>query len=63
MIGPLLASIVLHYVLDEWFEEEVLPRLKGEAFLIRSADDFVTGVCPVYDALWIMEILPKRMSK
>ena len=44
VVSPLLANIVLHYVLDEWFAKEVRPRLKGEAFLIRYADDFVIGV-------------------
>lgn len=63
MISPLLANIFLHYVLDEWFGKEVLPRLKGEAFVIRHADDFVIGVAREDDARRIMEVLPKRMSK
>jgi group II intron reverse transcriptase/maturase len=63
VVSPLLANIVLHYVLDEWFAKEVRPRLKGEAFLIRSADDFVIGVAREDDARRIMEVLPKRMSK
>jgi len=63
VISPLLANIVLHYVLDHWFTEEVRPRLKGEAFLIRYADDFVIGVARADDAERIMEVLPKRMSK
>jgi RNA-directed DNA polymerase len=63
VISPLLANIVLHYVLDEWFEVEVRPRLKGEAFLIRYADDFVIGTTREADARRIMEVLPKRMSK
>ncbi|WP_435005380.1 group II intron reverse transcriptase/maturase [Tundrisphaera lichenicola] len=63
VISPLLANIVLHYVLDEWFEKEVRPRLKGEAFLIRYADDFVIGVAREDDARRIMEVLPRRMSK
>jgi RNA-directed DNA polymerase len=63
VISPLLANIFLHYVLDEWFEKEVHPRLKGEAFLIRYADDFVIGVAREDDAGRIMEVLPKRMSK
>ena len=63
VISPLLANIFLHYVLDEWFEQEVRPRLKGEAFLIRYADDFVIGVAREDDARRIMEVLPKRMSK
>jgi RNA-directed DNA polymerase len=63
VISPLLANIVLHYVLDEWFETEVRPRLKGEVFLIRYADDFVIGTTRDGDARRIMEVLPKRMSK
>ena len=63
VISPLLANIFLHYVLDEWFEKEVRPRLQGEAFVIRYADDFVIGVAREDDARRIMEILPERMSK
>src|SRR6202043_2216069 len=40
-ISPLLANLYLHYVLDEWFEHEVKPRLKGVAHEIRFADDAV----------------------
>ena len=63
VISPLLANIVLHYVLDDWFAREVQPRLKGRAFLIRYADDFVIGVTREDDARRIMDVLPKRMSK
>lgn len=63
VISPLLANIFLHYVLDEWFEEVVRPRLQGEAFVIRYADDFVIGVAREDDAQRIMDVLPKRMSK
>ena len=63
VISPLLANIVLHYVLDEWFEREVRPRLKGQAFLIRYADDFVIGVAREDDARRVLDVLPKRMSK
>src|SRR3954449_10545584 len=63
VVSPLLANIVLHYVLDEWFETEVRPRLKGEAFLIRYADDLVIGVSREDDARRIMDVLPKRMGK
>ena len=63
VISPLLANIFLHYVLDEWFEMDVRPRLKGPAFLIRYADDFIIGVAREDDARRIMEVLPKRMSK
>jgi RNA-directed DNA polymerase len=63
VISPLLANITLHYVLDEWFEKDVRPRLRGQAFLIRYADDFVIGVAREDDARRLLEVLPKRMSK
>jgi len=43
VISPLLANVYLHYVLDEWFAGEVQPRLRGQAFLIRYADDSSSG--------------------
>ena len=63
VLSPLLSNLFLHYVLDQWFEQEVRPRLKGAAFLIRYADDFVIGVAREDDAKRILEVLPKRMSK
>jgi group II intron reverse transcriptase/maturase len=63
VISPLLANIFLHYVLDEWFVREIQPRLKGRAFLIRFADDFVIGCELEADARRLMEVLPKRFAK
>ena len=40
-ISPVLANVYLHYVLDLWFEKAVRPKLKGKAYLIRFADDFI----------------------
>ena len=50
-------------MLDEWFEQEVKPRLKGLAHEIRFADDAV--LCFQYreDAEKVMEVLPKRFAK
>jgi group II intron reverse transcriptase/maturase len=39
VISPMLANIFLHTVLDTWFENEVKPRLRGRAVLVRFADD------------------------
>jgi group II intron reverse transcriptase/maturase len=63
IISPLLANIYLHHVLDVWFEEEVKPRLKGQAYEIRYADDAI--LCFQYreDALKVLEVLPKRFAK
>ena len=63
VISPLLANVYLHYVLDVWFEQEVKPRLKGRAFLIRYADDFVMGFTCEEDARRVLEVLPKRFGK
>jgi RNA-directed DNA polymerase len=63
VISPLLANVFLHYVLDEWFERVVKPRLKGQAFLVRYADDFVIGFAHEEDARRVLEVLPKRFGK
>ncbi len=63
VISPVLANIFLHYVLDDWFEKEVKPRMKGRCFLIRYADDFVMGFELERDARRVMEILPKRFAR
>lgn len=62
-ISPLLANIYLHHILDEWFEDEVKPRLRGEAHEIRYADDAI--LCFQYreDAEKVLEVLPKRFAK
>ncbi len=61
--SPMLANIFLHYVLDEWFVQDVQPRLKGKSFLIRFADDFIIGFEQEADARRVLEVLPKRFSR
>jgi group II intron reverse transcriptase/maturase len=63
VVSPLISNVFLHYVLDLWFEHEVKPRLHGQAFLIRYADDFVIGFRNDRDAERVMEVLPKRFGK
>jgi group II intron reverse transcriptase/maturase len=63
VISPLLANVYLHHVLDVWFEHEVKPRLRGQAFLVRYADDFVMGFTCEEDARRVLEVLPKRFGK
>ena len=41
LISPVLSNVYLHYVLDLWFEKRIKKELKGEAYLVRFADDFV----------------------
>ena len=63
IISPLLANIYLHHVLDAWFEEEVKPRLRGEAYEIRYADDGLLCFQFKEDAERVLEVLPKRFAK
>jgi group II intron reverse transcriptase/maturase len=63
IISPLLANIYLHTVLDDWFETEVKPRMRGNCFVVRYADDFVIGFQYEEDARRVMEVLPKRFGK
>jgi len=50
-------------VLDVWFERDVRPRLKGQAFLVRYADDAVAVFETEQDARRVLEVLPKRFEK
>ena len=63
VVSPLISNVFLHYVLDLWFENEVKPRLKGHAYLIRYADDFVIGFRYECDAQRVMAVIPKRFGK
>jgi group II intron reverse transcriptase/maturase len=62
-LSPLLANVYLHYVLDLWFHEEVRPRLRGKAILVRYADDAVFGFERQDDAERVMEVLGKRLAR
>jgi len=63
VISPLLSNIYLHYVLDEWFSEQIQPLLKGKSFIVRFADDFILGFTDKSDAERVMAVLPKRFAK
>ena len=40
-ISPVLSNVYLHFTLDLWFEKKFKPQCRGEAYLVRFADDFV----------------------
>jgi group II intron reverse transcriptase/maturase len=63
VISPILANVYLHEVLDTWFEQDVKPRLKGRAVLVRYADDFVIVFEQEDDARKVQDVLPKRFGK
>jgi RNA-directed DNA polymerase len=62
-LSPLLANVYLHYVLDEWFEHEVKPRLTGKSRLIRFADDFLIGFEHREDAEKVLLVLKERLAR
>jgi RNA-directed DNA polymerase len=63
VISPLLANVLLHEVLDQWFETQVKSRLRGRAALVRYCDDFVILFEHEGDARRVLEVLPKRFGK
>ena len=63
LISPILANVYLHYVLDLYFENYVKPKLKGEAYLVRYADDFLIMFQYENEAKLVYEILIKRLAK
>lgn len=63
IISPILANIYLHYVLDEWFEQVVKAHCRGQAYLIRYADDFVCAFQFQDDAERFYRVLGKRLGK
>jgi RNA-directed DNA polymerase len=63
VISPLLSNIYLHVVLDQWFENEVKPRLKGKAFEVRYADDGLLFFQQREDAERVLQVLHKRFAK
>lgn len=63
VLSPLLGNVYLHDGLDVWFEREVKPRLRGEATLIRYADDFSIGFEHHDDAARVVAVLGKRFER
>jgi RNA-directed DNA polymerase len=63
VISPCLSNIFLHHVLDEWFEHEVRPRLKGRCTLVRFADDAIMAFEDFLDAKRVLGVLGKRLAR
>tara|TARA_B100001971_G_C18228164_1_gene562020 strand:+ start:611 stop:1942 length:1332 start_codon:yes stop_codon:yes gene_type:complete len=63
VISPVLANIYLHAVIDEWWAKMVMPRMRGKAFMVRFADDFVMVFSNQRDAERVFEVLPKRTER
>lgn len=62
-LSPFLGNVYLHYALDLWFAKVVQPACRGEAHLIRFADDFVVLFTREDDARRFATALPTRLGK
>ncbi len=61
-ISPILSNIYLHYALDRWFESVVKPGCRGQAILIRYADDFVCAFQYRREAQRFYQAMPKQLK-
>ena len=62
-ISPLLANVVLHYVLDLWVHQWRQRHARGKVIIVRYADDFVMGFQYETDARRMAKALHERLAK
>ena len=63
IVSPVLANIYLHYGLDLWFSKRVKAHCRGDAFILRYADDFICAFRYRDDAERFYQELPSRLNK
>lgn len=63
IVSPVLSNIYLHYALDLWFHKVIKKQCRGEACLIRFADDFVSAFQYQQDAERFYNLLGGRLGK
>jgi len=63
VISPILANLYLHHVLDLWFEHIIKKSCRGEAYLVRYADDFVCCFQYESEATSFYKALKERLAK
>ena len=61
--SPILANIYLHYVVDIWFENFIRKYSKGEAYMVRYADDQVFCFQYKEEAEEFYKVLGERLKK
>jgi RNA-directed DNA polymerase len=63
VISPILSNVFLHHVIDQWYTEQVRPRLRGPSTLVRFCDDFVMCFTHKTDAERVLAVLDKRLGR
>ena len=61
-ISPMIANMFLHYVVDEWFDKAMKPRMKGYGYVVRYCDDFIALIQYKEDAEMIHNELKQRLG-
>ncbi len=61
--SPIIANIVAHYVIDEWFEATVKAHCLGKVALFRYCDDMVICCQFESDAIRVNKALGLRLEK
>ncbi|HZK37602.1 MAG TPA: group II intron reverse transcriptase/maturase [Clostridia bacterium] len=61
--SPILANIYLHYTLDLWFDKIVRKHCKGDAYMVRYADDSIFCFQYAEDALRFYRAFINRLDK
>jgi RNA-directed DNA polymerase len=62
VISPLLANRYLHVVVDLWFDKRIKRPARGQAHIVRYADDFVCAFQYKDEAEQVYRDLPKRLE-
>jgi group II intron reverse transcriptase/maturase len=62
-VSPVLANVYLHFALDLWFQKRVKAHCRGDAFILRYADDFLCAFRYREEAERFYHVLPHRLSK
>ena len=63
VISPILSNIYLHYALDLWFDKVFKKNCRGEAYMVRYADDFICCFQYKDEAERFYQELQKRLQK
>jgi group II intron reverse transcriptase/maturase len=63
IISPMLSNIYLHELLDKWYAEVVLKRIRERSIIVRYADDAILGFENKETAEKVLEALKKRFAK
>jgi group II intron reverse transcriptase/maturase len=63
ILSPTLGNIYLHYALDLWFDKVVRKHCKGNAYIVRYADDSVACFQYENEARMYYKALVERLAK